>query len=260
MKKSHKKKSKKKWLITSLVLILLLVVGVGGYTLYEFKFKSYDVADEKVDDIVEDNYIIKLPDGTEITLDSKGDIVNESSGQVAMNDEDIKTSVDTTTGKMDEPTNNNEGTAAVGNNASSGTKGTSTSGNSENGISTNNSVGQKPTVKSIKDKYRSSLEALQIQASTRINGLIGNAKSEYAQKRATGESISVGYFYNKYMGAADSLEASTDAAFNSLITIIENDLSQNGYDKSHAQSFRDEYNASKEALRSNLISEVKSAL
>lgn len=254
MKKKRRKKPMKKWLWSILIVVVLLVGGVSGYALYELKFKNYDVADEKVEKIVEDNYVIKLPDGTEITLDKNGEIVKEDSGELASNNGGNSTYSDTTIGGANASASNNGGnTATDGKNTSTEARGSLT------GSGTSTESAEKPTVKSIKDKYRPSLEALQSQASSRINGLIGNAKSEYAQKKASGEDISIGYFYNKYMGAADSLEVSTDAAFNSLINIVESDLSQNGFDKSHAQSFRDEYSASKEALRSNLLSQVKSA-
>lgn len=253
MKKKRKKNRMKKWLRTTLILALVLVAIVGGYALYEFKLKTYDIADEKVDEIIEDNYTIELPDGTEITLDRDGEIVKETSSQiVSSNQENANPSESISSGQNTVSNSSDEKTAISASLPKENKEGNDTSAKTiEN---------KKPTVKSIKEKYRPALEALQSQASSRINNLIGNAKSEYVQKQANGESISPGYFYNKYMGAANSLEASTDAAFNSLIKIVENDLAKNGYDKSHAQSFREEYATSKEALRSNLLSQVKNAL
>lgn len=252
MKKKRKKNRMKKWSKSILIVALLLVAIVGGYALYEFKFKTYDVADEKVDEIIEDNYVVELPDGTEITLDHDGEIVKETSNQlVSSNEENANPSESNSSGQNRVSNSSDEKTAISASPPKENKEG--------NNTSTKIIENKKPTVKSIKEKYRPALETLQSQASSRINNLIGNAKSEYVQKQANGESISPGYFYNKYMGAASSLEASTDAAFNSLIKIVENDLAQNGYDKSHAQSFREEYAASKEELRSNLLSQIKSA-
>ncbi|KGR73966.1 hypothetical protein [Ureibacillus sinduriensis] len=252
MKKKRKKKRMKKWLRSILIVAFLLVAIVGGYALYEFKFKTYDVADEKVDEIIEDNYVIELPDGTELTLGRDGEIVKETSKQVVSNNEENVNSTETLSSKPNNISNNEDKTAISAS--------TPKENKESNETSAETIESKKPTVKSIKEKYRPALEALQSQASSRINNLIGNAKSEYIEKKANGGSISPGYFYHKYMAAANSLEASTDAAFNSLIKIIENDLAKNGYDRSHAQSFRDEYAASKEELRSNLLSQVKSAL
>jgi len=274
-KKKHKRKSKKKWWLYALLVVVLLVVIGGGYALYEFKFKTYDVADEKVDEIVEDDYVIELPDGTEIAIDSEGNIIEKKSDQLATNGDGSSTSTDsnsTQTGQSEQngqPAGQNgqaEQTGQTGqSNETQGSPSNATgsnSGTNQPGTSTNPTtpVAEKPTVKSIKAKYTPSLQALQSQANGRINGLISNAKAEYSQKKANGESISVGYFYNKYMGAANSLEASTDAAFNSLMTLVENDLASNGYDKSHAQSLRNDYEAMKEERRDSLLSQVKGAL
>ncbi|NYF23628.1 hypothetical protein [Sporosarcina sp. JAI121] len=57
--------------------------------------------------------------------------------------------------------------------------------------------------------------------------------------------MSYGYFYTKYEGAANGLEANTDAVFAGGIKAVEKDLAANGYDKSYAQSFTDDYNAEK---------------
>ncbi|QCR31877.1 hypothetical protein [Lysinibacillus sp. SGAir0095] len=244
-RKRKKRKKSKKWLLyVSLVVVLLVVLG-GGYALYEFKFRTYDVADEKVDEIIEDNYIIELPDGTEIAVDKEGNILEEVSGELVSNSEATSNQANATSG---------------GSSSSAGNNNTTTDKPGSSSNETAQADDEKPTVKSIKAKYTPSLEALQAQANSRINGLIANAKSEYSTKKANGESISIGYFYNKYMGAAEGLEASTDAAFNSLIGIIEKDLTSNGFDKSHAQSLRDDYEAMKQARRDSILSQVKGAL
>ena len=115
---------------------------------------------------------------------------------------------------------------------------------------------QKPTVASIKQKYAPTFGALQSQADGKLNALVGRAKSEYSTKKANGESIDFGYFYNKYVGAANGLEAQTDAVFNGVISAVQKDLTANGYDKSYAQSFIDEYNAKKKARRDSLLSKA----
>ncbi|MCM3386832.1 hypothetical protein M3649_01650 [Ureibacillus chungkukjangi] len=257
MEKKRKRKirkKKKKWLLyVSLVIVLLAVLG-GGYALYEFKFKSYDIADEKVDELIEDNYVIELPDGNEITVDKDGHILEEVSGELVSNSDATSQNPNTSSSS-----NSGNASTATQNNSNSSNDQAST----EKGSSPNPSAPaatEKPTVKSIKAKYTPSLEALEAQANSRINGLIANAKAEYSTKKANGESISIGYFYNKYMAAANGLEASTDATFNTIVGIIEKDLVSNGFDKSHAQSFRTEYEAMKQARRDNILSQVKGAL
>jgi len=270
-KRKRKSKSKKKWWLSALLVVVLLVVIGGGYALYEFKFKSYDVADEKVDDIVEEDYVIQLPDGTEISIDDEGNIVEKSSGQLVLNTTGSSTSTDSNLTQLGQ--SQQKGQSEQSGQSAQTSQSNETQGNPSNSTVNNSGttqpnssttptsqVAEKPTVKSIKAKYTPTLQALQSQANGRINGLVSNAKAEYSQKKANGESISIGYFYNKYMGAANSLEASTDAAFNSLMTLIENDFVSNGYDKSHAQSFRNDYEAMKEERRNSLLSQVKGAL
>jgi len=61
---------KKKFKIFLLAILALVVVG-GGYLLYIFQFKEYEVADEEIDEIIENPYDITLPNGTKLVLDSE---------------------------------------------------------------------------------------------------------------------------------------------------------------------------------------------
>lgn len=218
-----------------LLVFVLLVVSIGGYGLYIFKFKEYDVADPEVEEIIEDPYVITLPDGTEIVVDKEGNIIEERKDEPAEENSDGSQNEDT---QSEDPT---------------------PSENDPNQV-TGDSEQQRLTVAEIKEKYIPSLKELENQANSNLDALIQKAYDEYSAKRANGESIDIGYFYNKYMGAADGLEARTDAAFNALMTIIENELEENGYSKAHAQSLRDDYNAAKEERRSNLLKKAKEYL
>jgi len=218
-----------------LLVFVLLVVSIGGYGLYIFKFKEYDVADPEVEEIIEDPYVITLPDGTEIVVDKEGNIIEERKDEPAEENSDGAQNEDT---QSEDPT---------------------PSENDPNQV-TGDSEQQRLTVAEIKEKYIPSLKELENQANSNLDALIQKAYDEYSAKRANGESIDIGYFYNKYMGAANGLEARTDAAFNALMTIIENELEENGYSKAHAQSLRDDYNAAKEERRSNLLKKAKEYL
>lgn len=218
-----------------LLVFVLLVVSIGGYGIYIFKFKEYDVADPEVEEIIEDPYVITLPDGTEIVVDKEGNIIEERKDEPAEENSDGAQNEDT---QSEDPT---------------------PSENDPNQV-TGDSEQQRLTVAEIKEKYIPSLKELENQANSNLDALIQKAYDEYSAKRANGESIDIGYFYNKYMGAANGLEARTDAAFNALMTIIENELEENGYSKAHAQSLRDDYNAAKEERRSNLLKKAKEYL
>ena len=56
-------KKRKKIKIT-LLTILIIIIAAGSYLLYQFKFKEYDTADEEVSEIIEDPYVVELPDGS----------------------------------------------------------------------------------------------------------------------------------------------------------------------------------------------------
>ncbi len=230
----------KKKLKIFLLILLIIILATAGTLLYFFKFKEYDVADEEVAQIIEDPYTIEMPDGTTITVDANGDVVNSA-------------------GNPSTPVTG--GTSSEGN-ATDGSKveGTSTDGNKAPSSTTGDSniavTSQKATVSSIKQKYVPALENLQSQADNKLNTLVGHAKKEYSDKKANGESISYGYFYNKYVGAANGLEARTDAVFAGVIKAVEKDLVANGYDKSYAQNLVDDYDAKKKERKDSLLNKA----
>lgn len=239
----------KKKLKIFLLILLIVLLATAGTLLYFFKFKEYDVADEEVAKIIEDPYTIEMPDGTTITVDANGEVVE---------------SVEPTIPPVTEGTSS-EGTSTDG----SEVKGTSTDGSKGEGTSSgdkssSSTTGEsnttettpKPTVSTIKQKYVPTLENLQSQADSKLNTLVGHAKKEYSDKKASGESISYGYFYNKYVGAANGLEARTDAVFAGVIKGVEKDLVANGYDKSYAQNLIDDYNAKKKARKDSLLNKA----
>lgn len=266
--------------------LLAVVFIVGGIVLYQFKFKEYDVADEEIEKITDEDYEIELPDGTTIGGDEDGEIEegSESGGEgasVAAGDSsdggsngDSSSSEGSETvagsGQVAGTSTSGAGDASVGGKgsvagtsggkgSSSGSAGSATGSGSGGGSGAGSaapggsSPGGQLSVAEIKGKYTPSFASLQSQANGRIDSLVGRALGEYNEKKNSGESISYGYFYQKYMGAANSLESQTDATFNKLIGALEGELQRNGYDKSYAQSFRDQYNSEKEARRNSII-------
>ncbi len=252
----------KKIKIFLIVAVVAILIGVS-YILYEFKFKTYDVADDQVDEIIEEPYELELPDGS--TID-QGDSDSDENGK-------SKASEDSTTAPDDTSTNGDAANAEVTKTEKAGKITISknlgaTSSNSQSSSDAGNpsdsslgGISGKPqsdggvSVASIKGKYRPTLESLENQAAGRLNSLVGRAKNEYAEKSKTGD-VNYGYFYNKYMGAAKSMEAQTDGAFNSVMNALENELKVNGYDKSYAKSFRTDYEARKKNLRTELMNKA----
>ena len=263
---------KRKKLKIFLLSVLVIVLAAGGYLLYEFKFKEYDTADEEVSEIIEEAYEVELPDGTIITMDKDGNIIEDTSkaggdktgsGTVATTGSITGAEGSESEGDSTESNTASGSTNANGSTNSNGTAGSNGSSGSTS-PSTNTGSTTKPsttpeaevTVASIKAKYTPVFQGLEGQADAKINALIGRAKSEYQAKKANGESVNFGYFYNKYMDAASGLEANTDSIFNGVLSVVEKELQANGFDKSYAQSFKTEYEATKEARRSNIINKA----
>lgn len=244
-------RKKRKKLKIFLLISLVIILGAVGYLLYEFKFKTYDVADDEVSEIVEDPYVLELPDGSKITMDKDGNVVEDySSTQTASNEGTSTSSTDS--GSTEQIATSGQGSSTDSNDTST-TEGSA--GSTTTPASSGNATAE-PTVGSIKEKYIPAFSALEGQADAKINALIGRAKTEYTNKKANGEGIDFGYFYNKYMAAAEGLEANTDTIFNGVLAAVEKDLVANGFDKSYAKSFKDEYEATKKARRDGILSKA----
>ncbi|WP_339251829.1 hypothetical protein NSQ43_16020 [Sporosarcina sp. FSL W8-0480] len=260
----------KKKLIISLSALMVIALCVGGYLLYIIKFKEYDVADESIDEIIEESFEIELPDGTIITLDDSGEDIVKKESDKEHGDEEGQDSSDSTTddsedessipvsGK-DQSSKTPSGTSNSGSNSNSNTnKGSGSTSKPATGNSTAGpgNTGTKVTVASIKEKYNPAFNALENQAESKLNALIGRAKNEYLTKKENGEKIDYGYFYNKYTSAAAELEGRTDSVFKGVLKVVEKDLEKNGYDKSYAKSFQDQYNAQKKSRKDALMKKV----
>lgn len=270
-----------------LIALAVIVLCIGGYLVYELKFKSYDTADPEVDALIEETYNVELPDGTVIVVDKEGNVVENKTSDSENNGVTTASAQTSGTDKTNSDTTEKDeesgtGTTNSGNgssNSNSGQTGTSATSNngstgSNSGSNTNSNISQNPntntntagsntpaekvTVASIKAKYEGTFKSLESQSRARINSLISQAANEYSTKKSNGESISYGYFYKKYMGAAKGIESATDSTVNVVVGLVEKDLQKNGFDKSYAQSFKEEYNAMKESLRSEMMDKALS--
>lgn len=240
--------------------VLSLVLLVGGYIFYELKIKQYDVADEKVDEIVNEAIELELPDGSKLKLDAQGNVIEEipaagvESKQYEVEGEDVL--VDAVDGQITAVYDKNH-QVVEHETIKVGTPVERDELKAVEAATPVEKTEEKPTVASIKGKYAGSFAALEGQAHSRLGGLIGQAKAEYSAKVANGETVNYSYFYQKYYGAATGMEASIDGAFEALYAKLQQDLTANGYDASHASSFRTQYESAKSSLRSQLLSNIQ---
>lgn len=256
-----------KYILLGIASVVLLA---GGYLFYELKIKQYDVADEQVDAIVNEAITVDLPDGTTLKLDAEGNVLEEiklEKSEYALAGEE--TIIEVVDGQITAIYNKNK-EAIEHENIKIGQQVTIGENkevilNESPGQVIGKPVTQKPaekpvekaTVASIKANYQSSFAGLEGQARGKLGGVISQAKAEYIAKATNGEAINYSYFYQKYYGAATGLEAGIDASFETLYARLVADLQKNGFDSSHAESFRTQYSSTKSALRSELMSQIQ---
>jgi ABC-type cobalt transport system substrate-binding protein len=245
-----------------LSILLVIILATAGTIYYFLNVKTYDTADEEIEEIIESDYEIDLPiiDHTpDATIEDKANDTgtnnneDESSTDTdnSNNNNDQTTGTDKTTTGSKNPVSNNTGTNPS-KNTSSGTKQPAKNTSPEEKIEI--------TVANIKDLYRPVFQSLESQANGKIDSLLSRAVGEYHAKKAEGATISYSYFYQKYTSAGRDLEAKTDVAFNTIFKALEKDLKKHGYSQSHANDFKEQYAATKKARESALIAKAKEAL
>ena len=239
------------------IALAVVIIAVGGYVLYELKFKNYEVADPNVDKILEEKYEVELADGTKLTI-ANGNIETVASTEPSSSN---KNASDKNQNEQDNnsETNihkNNDEDADESTDGANSSSNNSSTGSSNNSTNSSNEQEERVTVATIKDKYTGAFNLMEKQTKSRLNSLISEAKAELTTKKNNGEKISYGYFYRKYMGAATALEQSTTSAVKSVVQLVELDLKANGYNPEHAQSFVQNYEKTKEGLRSELMKKV----
>ena len=252
---------KKKLFILSSVVMALIVVS-GGYLLYLFQFKEYDVADDQIDEILEDPYNVVLPKGTKLLLDHKDGkrdklikvhpVIEEDKGEGEQSEDETTFSFDDT--GLSSATTSEE---VADNTSIDRPSSLSTFEDESPNIDSNTpNPTAKVTVADIKKKYEPVIISFYSQMYAKHHSVIDRVKDEYSTKKEAEESFNYAYMYRKYMGIADTFEAKTDFMFNGIIESLEKDLAANGYSNVYSKSFKDEYEAGKKERRDEIFSEA----
>lgn len=225
---------KRRLIILSSIVLALIAVS-GGYLLYIFQFKEYNIADNQIDRILEHPYHIVLPNGTRLVVDHTGGKVNkeypekESKGR-----KEFSSNPD----KLDSKENSRSTHKAFS-------------------PTTVDSISRKypdrVTVAQIKDKYASVITNFHKQTDDKYYEMIEHAKNEYVTK---GKNVSYAYRYTKYKSAVEALELQSDSIFNEIMNSLEKGLESNGYHKAYSNSFQDEYQEKKKLRRDRVQSEA----
>jgi ABC-type cobalt transport system substrate-binding protein len=259
---------KKVWKII-LSILLVIILATAGTIYYFLNVKTYDIADEELEEIIETDYEIILPNDVDAvegesgnTEGSADDTAGAGTGTDGNDDtaSDQGTSENNDKNQKDSDTPKSDGTTTGKNNSGTSKPNTSNQPSKKPTDSKTEELATEVTVKNIKDKYRPVFQSLESQASGKIDSLVSRAIGEYNNKKANGESISYSYFYQKYTSAGRDLESKTDAAFNYIYTALEKDLKKHGYSASHAKVFREQYNETKKDREAALLNKAKEAL
>ncbi|WKA53860.1 hypothetical protein [Planococcus shixiaomingii] len=223
---------------------------LGGYLVYLFEFKSYDVADAEVDAVSGEEYVITLSDGSKIVLDEEGNLIRrENSGAAGESVPDDRALLFGLKDFKVKPVSNEKETASKEKITPTVVKA------KENAVAHKKAVSftDKEKTKQLKKKYEVAFKDLEEQSTARLYKLIDLARNEVHQKQANSEKISYPYFYNKYTAAASELEKQTDQFFYALIDSMEQELKANGMPNSIAKGYTTEYENRKEELRRQLM-------
>lgn len=220
----------KKWKIF-LSAFILAAAAAGGTVYYFLNVKEYKTADKKVEEIVEAEYQIKLPEPGPAPSTASAGTAEQGADQAEGNGQAA-------------PANGGQRTAKAAELKDHSTAGKPT----------------KPTAAHIIAKYQPAFQELQSQADSKLNTLLSYAFSEYQAKQANGEDISYFYFYNKYNSAAKKLEASTDASFNYIYNALVKELKNYGYSGNEAKPIKEQYVSTKKQTRAALMDQAMAAL
>ncbi|ARJ39624.1 hypothetical protein SporoP8_12515 [Sporosarcina ureae] len=225
----------KRRLIILLSIVLALIAVSGGYLLYIFQFKEYNVADQQIDRILEHPYHTVLPNGTRLVVDHTGGTIKKEYAEKE------------NTGRKEFSSNPDEMDSKESpistHKASIPTK---VDSNSEK-------YPERITVAQIKNKYESVITNFHKQTDDKYYELIEHAKNEYATK---GKNVSYAYRYTKYNSAVEALELQSDSMFNEIMNSVERSLESNGYHKAYSNSFQDEYKEKKKLRRDKVQSDA----
>jgi hypothetical protein len=248
-----------------LSFLLVVMLATAGTIYYFLNVKTYDIADEEIEEIVESDFDIILPgkvdsiqptnDEQRNSKDSNGNTKSTETNSGSENSDTIEESSNSIeeTGEKSSDSTDKTPTEESVNNANS-------KPNNNNHPNKNATPVIEVTVKQIKDLYRPVFKSLQSQANGKIDSLVSRAIGEYRSQQSEGQSISYSYFYQKYSSAGRELEAKTDDAFNYIYKALENELKENGYSTTHAKDFRDQYEVSKKERESLLLAKAREAL
>jgi len=253
---------KKKLLILSSVVLALIVVG-GGYLLYLFQFKEYEVADDQIQEILEDPYDVVLPKGTKLVVvntGDKGERLRKDHPVIEEKKLEVEQSEDGTTSGSDEYTEVLSATTSVESANHTSIYRPTALPIFEEESSHLDSTTSKPTARAkvaeIKKKYEPVVMNFHGQVDAKHKSVIDRMKNEYSIKKEAEKSFSYAYMYSKYMGIADTFEAKSDFMFNGIMESLEKDLEANGYNKAYSKSFQEEYEAGKKVRRDQIFSDA----
>ncbi|WP_050183319.1 hypothetical protein [Domibacillus robiginosus] len=211
----------RKFIKIALVAILFLALAGGGALYYFTKVKKYDVADEQVDQIVEDPYSISFPEGTPlpegVQKDEEGLVVVDKDGAFVLEDGSTMTTdewfsspeyKEVITSNTASPTAGNTGSASgSGDTASNTNSSGSTSSTETAGTGTSNSSGSGDT----------STSGGSGTSGSGASGGSGSGTSAGGDNGGSSDRSTAATIKSRYSGSFDSLQGQAQSQLGALV-------------------------------------------
>lgn len=257
----------KKKVVLSIFAATLLLTGAVLY--YLLAVKEYAIDDERVIDLVENEYTVTLPGEFEEPLEEEEDNTDTSVSSATEETDKENTETEASSQESTGTSTSASSTAESDKKAVAQTKtgtasqskkseGSTSKEKDKNGESA--SEAKKVSANVIIEHYVPSFAELESQANERINALVEYAQNDYITKKQSDQEVSYISFYTKYSTAGRTIEKNTDAAFDVIYQALVQTLKEYGHDESKAKPIKDHYEQSKKERRNSLIDKAKTYL
>ncbi|KLU60298.1 hypothetical protein CEB3_c31490 [Peptococcaceae bacterium CEB3] len=257
MKKTTKKTMKKKLLaVTSVIVVVLAVVGLWGYNTF---FRANPQVKQQLYHQFGANFFNTFPDsaGGKTAaavggVSGQGAGVKPGTGTQSLGSTGSTTPSDPSRGAAGGlPTSAGLGSGYPSNAATAGA-GPSNSEPATVESPGGNATAQPLTEAGVVRKYMPEIQSLQSVALSRLDTLYAAAVQEYRQEKATGR-VNRAALAQKYIQAGNLLEGNVDGRFYSILGSMQSELVSDGLPTDQVGVIKREYEAAKAARRSAIL-------
>ena len=238
--------------ITSLIILLIAVVGFWGYNKY---FKPAPEIKQQLYNQFGAGFFNSFPAKTGTADDSELKVDNSrTTAEPEKAEEKPSQTVPPAGAKKSGQVEEESQTPLQEQNQTSAQEQNQTPTTTIPSVNANNPSKQ-ITEQNIVNKYMPQINSLQNLALSRLGTLYAAAKTEYQQDKKAG-TLNVSALVQKYIQAGNMLEANVDGQFNTILNQMQAELVSNHLPTDQIGIIRNEYEQAKAAMRSQLLAKV----